>query len=349
MDFSNTLLRWYEENQRTLPWRNETDPYKIWVSEIILQQTQVRQGWNYYLDFIANFPNISELAAAPLEKVLKVWQGLGYYSRARNMHRAATLLQKTHNAQFPKDYDDIIALPGIGEYTAAAIASFAFGLPYATVDGNVQRVICRFYGYFTDIATTKAKHEIRDLCRKLLDNHNPAEFNQAMMEFGALQCTPKSPNCTICPLKNDCFAHKNDQIPNLPVKKTKGNIKTRHFHYFLFTKDAQIVVQQRVNNDIWQNLYEFPMVETAEKNFSVTPFLKKQNITSSSKIKKLATITQRLTHQQIASNFYLINIDNFPQLLDNQEVINITEWKNFAVPKTIETFNQQFLYPYFNL
>ena len=208
MAFAETLIAWYEEHKRDLPWRGETDPYKIWVSEIILQQTRVQQGWNYYLRFIDNFPNIKALAEAEEERVLKVWQGLGYYSRARNMHAAACEIMTRHNGKFPKTYDNILSLKGIGKYTAAAVASIAFQLPHPAVDGNVIRIISRIFGVCDDVTQPTVVKRITEICETQIDHKHPGIFNQAAMDFGALQCVPHNPKCSECPFQSDCYAFK---------------------------------------------------------------------------------------------------------------------------------------------
>lgn len=224
MNFNRSILDWYSENKRNLPWRETADPYKIWVSEIILQQTRVNQGMTYYDRFINIYPNITSLASAKEEAVLKVWQGLGYYSRARNMHATAKVICSKHNAVFPKTYQDILKLKGIGEYTAAAICSFAFNQKYAVLDGNVFRVLSRFFGVRTPIDTTLGKKEFQKLANKNLSQKNPGTYNQAIMDFGAIQCTPTNPNCGICPINYLCSAYENDYVKELPIKqKNKPN------------------------------------------------------------------------------------------------------------------------------
>jgi len=223
--FSKILLDWFEENQRRLPWRGATDPYKIWVSEIILQQTRVNQGWEYYIRFIDRFPNVKILAEASLQEILHVWQGLGYYSRVRNMHIAAQQIMQNHQGVFPHNYLEIKNLKGVGAYTAAAIGSIAFRLPYPAVDGNVLRVITRIFGIYDDISQQRTVRAVTQLCQKLIDENNPGNFNQALMELGAIQCTPKNPACEVCPFATQCMAFAKKQVNVIPVKSIKTKIR----------------------------------------------------------------------------------------------------------------------------
>lgn len=255
MAFADTLIRWYEEHKRDLPWRGENDPYKIWVSEIILQQTRVQQGWDYYLRFIDNFPNVKALAEAEEERVLKVWQGLGYYSRARNMHTAAREIMTKHGGQFPQDYDSILALKGIGKYTAAAIASIAFHLPYPAVDGNVIRIISRIFGICDDVTQPAVVKQITNICETHIDGKQPGIFNQAAMDFGAMQCTPKNSQCGECPFMRECYALHHQLTDILPVKKKKAEQKHRYFHYSVYLCDNHTIIEKRTGSDIWKNMY----------------------------------------------------------------------------------------------
>ena len=261
--FSSNIIDWYKNYKRDLPWRNTTNPYKIWLSEVILQQTQVKQGLPYYEKFIATFPDVSDLAEAKEEHILKLWQGLGYYSRARNLHYAAKQIHS--RGFFPNNYDDILSLKGVGEYTAAAIASFAFKLPHAVVDGNVFRLLARFYGIDIPINTSKGKKHFTELAQSLIIKDKPDIFNQAIMEFGSQMCRPKQPNCPNCPLQNECLAYANSTIHLLPIKKGKVKVKTVYFDYFFFKTKTETLVNQRIAKGIWQNLYEFPLIQSEEK------------------------------------------------------------------------------------
>jgi len=256
------LIDLYKIHQRNLPWRGINDPYRIWVSEIILQQTRVVQGLDYYNRFIERFPDIHSLAIANEQEVLKYWQGLGYYSRARNLHETARMIETNHGGIFPEDYKSILSLKGIGEYTAAAIASFAFNAPYPVVDGNVFRFLSRLFAIEEPIDTSKGKKIITELANRIMDKSQPALFNQAIMEFGALQCIPVSPDCSLCPFENQCLAYSSGEVNNFPVKRNKTKIKTLYLYYFHVHSGSHIYIRKRKEKGIWQNLYEFPMIES---------------------------------------------------------------------------------------
>lgn len=264
-EFANRLIDWYKINKRDLPWRKTKDPYRIWISEIILQQTRVAQGYAYYLRFIQRFPDVFVLASADEDEVMKYWQGLGYYSRARNLYAAAKSIAEM--GAFPKDYEKVLALKGIGEYTAAAICSFAYDLPYAVVDGNVYRILSRWLGMDIPIDSNQGKKQFALAANELLDKDSPAIYNQAIMDFGALQCTPVSPDCTICPLSDSCMALAQGKVDTLPVKKQKTKMKERFFNYIYVRVGTYTFVRKRTANDIWRNLYEPLLLET-EKDFS---------------------------------------------------------------------------------
>ncbi len=256
--FSPLLLNWYAANKRILPWRDIKDPYKIWISEIILQQTRVAQGYDYFVRFIKRFPNVKTLAAASEDEVLKLWQGLGYYSRARNLHAAA----KSMHGVFPRTYGDVRALKGVGDYTAAAICSFAYNMPHAVVDGNVYRVLARVFGIATPIDNPDGKKQFSALAQDLLDKKNPGDYNQAIMDFGATCCTPQAPQCDACPMKKICAAYKKGLQDSLPVKAQKTKISARYFHYIYVEQGKFTWLHKRGAGDVWQNLYEPPLVET---------------------------------------------------------------------------------------
>ncbi len=265
-----------------MPWKGERDPYKIWLSEIILQQTRVEQGLPYYERFIATYPTVTELANAPSDAVMRLWQGLGYYSRARNLHTTAQYIRDNHDGTFPTAYTDIRALKGVGDYTAAAIASFAYDLPYSVVDGNVYRVLARIFGIFTPIDSTNGKKEFAALAQKLLAIKTPAAYNQAIIDFGATHCTPNNPQCTTCPFADDCQAllvsqtTSQDLIRLLPVKAKKNALKHRYFHYFHFGKNNEIWLQKRMGKDIWQDLWQLPLIETTHDLMRYKTFLPKK-------------------------------------------------------------------------
>lgn len=257
--FVETLLSWYQANRRDLPWRNVSDPYLIWVSEIILQQTRVAQGHDYYLRFVRAFPDVQTLAEASEDEVLRLWQGLGYYSRARNMLAAAR--QIVHAGGFPRSYDGVRKLKGVGPYTAAAVCSFAYGLPCAVVDGNVYRVLSRYFGIDIPTDTTCGKKTFADLAQQLLPAGRAADYNQALMDFGAMQCVPAAPRCGECPLAAGCLALKEDRVGSLPVKSRKPKVTERFFVYIRVSTPEGVWLHRRTGNDIWRGLYEFPLVE----------------------------------------------------------------------------------------
>jgi len=263
MEFSNSLIHWYLQNKRNLPWRNTTNPYPIWLSEIMLQQTRVAQGLPYFLSFTDAFPTIFDLANADEEQVLKLWQGLGYYSRARNLHATAKQIAFELNGEFPPTYKELLKLKGVGEYTAAAIASFSYNEPVAVLDGNVFRVLSRYFNVHSDISLPKTKIEFQQLAQEVLDKKNPALFNQAIMEFGALQCVPKNPDCNSCVLNSSCAALQHKKVSELPVKSKKTKVTNRYLNYLILKdSDSNYIVQKREGKGIWENLYEFPVLET---------------------------------------------------------------------------------------
>lgn len=335
MRFSDVLYHWYEENRRTLPWRGDKDPYKIWVSEIILQQTRVNQGWNYYLRFIEKFPDIRSLANAPMDEILKVWQGLGYYSRARNMHEAAKTVTEEYGGTFPRQYEEIKKLKGIGDYTAAAIASIAFDLPYPAVDGNVFRVISRIFGIHDDIMLPLTKKKVTAKCGELMEGISPGIFNEAMMDFGSLQCVPRNPQCNICPFQNQCYAYRHQEVDLLPVKIKKVRVSTRYFHYLVYIKEDTTVIRQRDGNDIWKGLYEFPLIESgeihSEKLLAILDHYHHSRIPAWS-------IRHQLTHQRIYAFFYVIPVKIFPEITDHGFVVDFSKLNQYPFPKIIADF-----------
>ena len=337
--FVKLLLEWFETNKRDLPWKETSDPYKIWISEVILQQTRVKQGYDYYLRFIACFPTVKELAQASEDEVMKLWQGLGYYSRARNLHAAAK--QIIEKGDFPSTYEEVLALKGVGEYTAAAICSFAYNLPYAVVDGNVYRVLSRFFGVENPIDTTAGRRYFQALAQELLPLDNPANYNQAIMDFGAIQCVPKGPACMNCIFHEKCFAYGKGQVGELPVKKNRVKVRERYFNYLYIHSDEQIYFTKRGEGDIWQNLYDFPLIET-ERPIELDELLKDDKFKDIAmgikfeEVKKIgSTQIHILSHQRLHINFYEIYIQG--KLTGNQQVSK-KELSNYAVPKPIEKF-----------
>lgn len=334
---SAKLISWYRKNQRDLPWRKTNDPYKIWLSEIMLQQTQVAQGLSYYLKFTETFPTVKDLAKAPEDKVMRLWQGLGYYSRARNLHATAKVVATKYKGVFPVAYDEIKSLKGVGDYTAAAIASIAYGLPYAVVDGNVFRVLSRLFNITTPINSVQGKKEFQLLANDLMNTKQAALHNSALMEFGALVCRPQNPQCETCALQAHCLGFKNSTVSSLPVKEKKIKIKDRHFHYFIFNYRDYVYVSKRVEKDIWQNLYEFFLIETPEKS-SVEFVLKSKELEGIIKDAKLIKVTPLkkhiLSHQHLHSTFYELKTDSAINL-KNFMKIKRKELHTIALPQLI--------------
>lgn len=339
MKFSNTLIYWYLQNKRDLPWRKTKNPYFIWLSEIMLQQTRVAQGLDYYLKFTSNFPTVFDLAKADESTVLKMWQGLGYYSRARNLHFSAKQIAFENGGQFPTTYKDIIKLKGVGDYTASAIASIAFNEPTAVVDGNVYRVLSRYFGIDTPTNTSKGIKEFKELAQSLINKTQPGTFNQAIMDYGAIQCKPKKPLCMFCPFSESCVALQKNLIDVLPVKEKKIKVKKRYFNYLVIkTKENKTILSERKGKGIWQGLYQFPLIESnkilnkeeliALKDFN-TLF---QNDVSISLFNK-KDIVHKLSHQHLYTQFWVIETDE-----QKDADILWNEIKNFPVPVLIANF-----------
>lgn len=338
--FAQKLLKWYKINKRDLPWRHVSDPYKVWLSEVILQQTQVVQGLNYYQKFVNQYITVKDLAMAPEDEVLRLWQGLGYYSRARNLHAAAKEIVKTHGGQFPKTYEEIRKLKGIGDYTAAAIASFSYNLPHAVVDGNVYRVLSRVFGVRQAIDSTQGKKYFKDLAQHLLPVKNASEYNQAIMEFGALYCRPVNPNCTDCIFNDSCLAYKNKEVSQLPVKLKKTKIKTRYFNYLVLSYKDTLYIHKRNEKDIWQGLYEFYLIESDKK-------MKEEQILSDKSFKQLIKNTNYkvkaiskeykhiLSHQHLYAKFYLIELKK-PLPTTMLKKVKLQDLNRYAFPRLIE-------------
>lgn len=326
MNFAATLLQWFKNNGRSLPWRETKDAYAIWLSEVILQQTRIVQGMSYWERFMAQWPTVNDLAAATENEVLKAWQGLGYYSRARNLHTAAQQVMELGG--FPQTFKELKTLKGVGDYTAAAIASIAFGEPVAVVDGNVYRVLSRYYGIDTPIDSTEGKKEFQALAQSLLPVNEPADYNEAIMDFGATQCTPNSPHCSTCPLCETCVAFREQRINELPVKSKKVKQRERHFTYLYIEYEGKIAIHQRDAGDIWQGLWEFPQAE---------------QLTSSedSAWKTEAQLLQKgvkhiLTHQILLADIYLWQPTRRPQLPSEFIWIEKQDLENYALPRLIE-------------
>ncbi len=342
--FRQQLLRWKINHPRPLPWKEDKNPYYIWLSEIILQQTRVEQGLPYFLKFKTTFPRIQDLAKASEDEVFKMWQGLGYYTRARNLHATAKLISSKWNGQFPNTYEDILALPGVGPYTAAAIASFAYQLPKVVVDGNVIRVISRFYGIDLPVDKAEGKNQIQVLAEQTLDKEQPDVFNQAIMDFGALHCKPKNPLCTSCFHQKECIAFQNGNPTNYPVKSRRLKKKTRFFNYLVIRYKDQVGLQKRTKKDIWQNLYEFPVIESTKPLDATTikenPFWINHLVSNQAELIACSKgYKQTLSHQNIIAHFFEIEIKK--PFDENNTPFFVVEQKKlpkFAIPKIIDCF-----------
>ena len=330
--FALILLKWYKKNKRELPWRVTNDAYYIWLSEIILQQTRVDQGMPYYLKFVKAFPSVSKLANASEQTVLKLWQGLGYYSRARNLHYTAKYITDELNGNFPKKFDDIIKLKGVGTYTAAAISSFAFNERKAVVDGNVYRLLSRYFGIEDPIDTNAGQKVFSDLASKMLPKNNSNNYNQAIMEFGALQCKPKKPNCEVCPLISKCFSFKNKTMLDLPVKSKKIKITKRTFNYLVLTDGVSICIEKRTKKDIWENLYQFPMIEKEHEKFNPEKRITEKGVLINKKKCK-----HLLTHQKISAVFWHFLLDEMPTD-KTLEIVKLSSLAKYPVPKIVENY-----------
>ena len=346
MDFiHDTLIKWFAENRRDLPWRHNPTPYQVWLSEIILQQTRVNQGWDYYLRFVEKWPTVNDLANATEEEVLKMWQGLGYYSRARNLHQCAKQIVEQYGGQFPADFEKLKQLKGIGDYTAAAIASIAFDLPHAVVDGNVYRVLSRLFDIDTPININEGQTVFAKIADDLLNRKQPGLHNQAMMEFGALQCTPKNPNCLLCPLQAQCLAFANQTVMQRPVKLQKLKITTRYFNYLVFRIEGNVYLHKRSGNDIWKNLYDFPCIEsenpmTVEEVIASEKFQQLIENKSFTIIKTSPTFTHKLTHRTIIAQFIEIKLEEKLLRIETKELFLTpeTDLGNFPIPRLIDLY-----------
>lgn len=346
--FSSALLHWNAtQNDRQMPWKGETDPYKVWLSEIMLQQTRVEQGWHYYLRFLKEYPTVASLAAAPDEAVFKLWEGLGYYSRCRNLLAAARQIMTEHGGKFPTDYQDIIQLKGVGPYTAAAIASFAFSLPYAVVDGNVIRVLARYFGIATPFDTGAGKRLFAELAQQLITQDSPGMYNQSIMDFGATVCKPALPLCTQCPLQKKCFAFAHNQVSALPVKQKKLQKKHRWFYYAVIHGPKGILVKERKDKDIWKHLFDFPVLERTDtgeyspawwEDWCKTTLNLKANC-----LKVSPAYKQQLTHQTVEAVFMHFETSDKKNRTD-YEWADKQRMKQLPFPKLIREYLQQHLY-----
>lgn len=323
-DFTALLMYWHLScNHRQMPWKGEKDPYKVWLSEVILQQTRVEQGWGYFERFVKQYPTIQLLAAARDEEVFKLWEGLGYYNRCKNLLATARRIANDHNGVFPADYETILSLKGIGGYTAAAISSFCFNLPYAVIDGNVFRVLSRVFGIEIPIDSSEAKKTFTQLAEDLLEKANPGTYNQAIMDFGATVCKPALPLCSGCPLQRTCNAYATGRVNLLPIKEKALTRKIRWFTYFVFTCNGQTLVRKRTGKDIWQNLYEYYLVETADNpkwdtQLAAQVLQSQLNIPTNLTIQIQPAAPQQLTHQQIKGWFIPVQLTDIPANLTGE-------------------------------
>ena len=339
------LLQWYNENKRDLPWRDSPSPYQVWISEIILQQTRVSQGYDYYVRFTQKWPTIADLAQASEEEVLKMWQGLGYYSRARNLHRCAKQVVEQHNGQFPADFNALKKLQGIGDYTAAAIASIAFNQPCAVVDGNVYRVLSRLFDIDTPININEGQQLFAELADTMLNREQPGTHNQAMMEFGALHCVPKNPDCQSCVLQAQCLATAHGTVAERPVKIDKAKVTVRHFNYLVIRTRDGLYLHKRSGNDIWKNLYDFPMIESEEA-------LNVEQVISSDEFKQIIggqdftivkvspSYTHKLTHRTIIAQFIEIKLSEETCDIQTKNIFLAREKdvSNYPIPRLIDLY-----------
>ena len=340
--FTRTLLDWNRDlNTRSMPWKGEKDPYKIWLSEIMLQQTRVEQGREYYLRFVQAFPSIRELAAAPDDQVFKLWEGLGYYSRCRNLLATARHISTELSGIFPSTYPEILQLKGVGPYTAAAIASFGYGLPHGVVDGNVNRVLARFFGISTPTDSTEGKKQFFLLAQELLDKKEPATYNQAIMDFGAIICRPKSPLCIDCPLNTGCAAFQTGQVEKLPVKAKKPVKKDRWFYYVVVNKNAQYLIRRRESKDIWQHLYEFILIEQPGR-MSMEELLRSKEFRlglpfETGSFQVSVEYRQQLTHQTIHAVFLETTVEDMP-VAEGFEAVSRDALTTRAFPRLLNHF-----------
>ena len=350
MQFSHRILDWYQRSKRDLPWRKTNDPYKVWLSEIMLQQTRVAQGLPYYESFITRFPRVEDLAEASEEEVLKLWQGLGYYSRARNLHQTARIVSKDYRGRFPQTYKELLGLKGIGPYTAAAIASICFDLPTPVVDGNVYRVLSRYFGVELPVNSTKGIKYFAGLAEELMDQDHPGEYNQGLMEFGALQCTAQKPSCLQCPLSDGCLALSRDKVSELPRKLPKKKERKRYFNY-LMPLDPKFRTQlvKRQGPGIWQGLYEFPLIESekAIPEKDILDLIHKSDMHELSHPVSVARfnpspLVHKLSHQHLHVTFWILQIE---ELLT--EAVPVSEMQDYPVPVLIANFMETVKNSYF--
>lgn len=344
MKFNSNLIHWYTIYKRNLPWRQSQDPYSVWLSEIILQQTQIKQGLPYYMAFIEKYPTVFDLAQANETEVLKLWQGLGYYSRARNLHFTAKLIAFQNNGVFPNSYKELMKLKGVGDYTASAIASICFDEAVAVLDGNVFRVLARYFGIDTPINSTEGVKQFKALAQTLIPNQNIGDYNQAIMEFGALQCKPKSPKCEQCPLQNNCNAYATATVKLLPVKLKKITVQKRYYNFMVIvSKDQTTLLEKRTQNGIWKNLYQFPLIESktsiSKEELQNLPVFKSfyPDLEFDIHLHNSTDIIHKLSHRELHIKFWILKHNG---VLNNG--INFSEINQFPVPVVLERFIERF-------
>ena len=344
MEFSSRILHWYYKNQRNLPWRASNEAYKVWISEIILQQTRVAQGINYYTNFIATFPSIKDLAEAEEQEVLKVWQGLGYYSRARNIHFTAKHIHFNLNDTFPKNYKELLKLKGVGPYTAAAISSICYKEKQAAVDGNVYRVLARVFEISTAINSSKGIKEFQLLADSLICNEEPGDYNQGLMELGATVCTPKNTDCQNCPLQTICIGFNNNRLDQLPIKDKKTKIRNRYLNYYCIEYKNQIILNKRERKGIWQNLYDFPLEEADKQNDQLSEpdsyYLNKLIGSTKFNVIKNNSYKHKLSHQHLHINIQHVKTDYLDEK-NKPFLVRIDKLSKYPVPKPIEAFLEE--------
>lgn len=341
MEFYKILETWYLNNQRDLPWRKSSNPYFIWLSEIILQQTRIQQGLSYYSTFTDHYPTVKDLANAKEDDVLKDWQGLGYYSRARNLHFSAKYICDELNGVFPSTYKELLKLKGVGDYTASAVASICFNEKTAVVDGNVYRVLARYFDIDIPINSSKGIKYFKELAQELITNANPKDYNQAIMDFGSMVCKPQNPTCETCPLNNGCLAKAKDTISIRPIKEKKIKIKNRYLNFIVFDNGQQTILEKRTESGIWQNLYQFPLIEASE--IISENLLTKDALLENIPIQNISLFNttpwvHKLSHQHLYTQFWIVKKEDI-------NLINATEWKDvstFAVPKLIDKFLESY-------
>jgi A/G-specific adenine glycosylase len=342
MNFTSKLISWYTQNKRELPWRSRKDPYAIWLSEVILQQTRIDQGLAYYEAFIENFPTVFDLAKAEEQTVLKLWQGLGYYSRARNLHHTSKVVVEEFNGIFPESHSELLKLKGIGDYTASAIASICHNEPQPVVDGNVFRVLSRVFGIETPIDTSVGQKEFKALAQELIEVKQPGEFNQALMEFGAIHCTPKKPKCEICPFQKKCVGFQLEKVDKLPVKKGKTKVQNRYYNYLVVVSADEKTFLEKRTNGIWKNLYQFPLIE--KKAVSTVSLIEVEKLFPVQKIESVTLyndkpVIHKLSHRNLFVQFWVV----YASALES-EGISVNKINDYPVPVVIQNFIESFTF-----